>query len=173
MDQNSAANTLDVLANNIYTTNTFFLQQAYKKVNTAMTLRNWLFGFYIVEYEQAGKDRADYGTKLYKVVAQRLANTGLKSVRERHLYHCKDFYKTYPQILRTPSAKFYLGDARLETILRTPSATSKPVGDTEHINTLLTSLSFSHFIELLKPENETMRRFYEIQALTNNWGYGN
>ncbi|MEO6455065.1 MAG: DUF1016 N-terminal domain-containing protein [Ginsengibacter sp.] len=38
------------------------------------------------------------------------------------------------------------------------------------MNLLLTKLSFSHFIELLKAESATKRRFYEVQALKNNWG---
>ncbi len=52
---------IEGLANNILQTNTYFLNQVKKQVNSALTLRNWFIGFYIVEYEQSGKDRADYG----------------------------------------------------------------------------------------------------------------
>ncbi len=38
------------------------------------------------------------------------------------------------------------------------------------MNLLLTHLSFSHFIELLKADSDTKRRFYEVQAINNNWG---
>ncbi len=66
-------NTIAALSENIHAANTYFLNKAQKQVNTALTLRNWLIGYYIVEYEQSGKDRAEYGTKLYKEVAERLA----------------------------------------------------------------------------------------------------
>ena len=41
-----------------------FQQQAIKAVNIALTIRNWLVGYYIVEFEQKGEDRAEYGSKL-------------------------------------------------------------------------------------------------------------
>ncbi len=45
---------LENLTVNIIEANSFFLNTAQKQVNTALTLRNWLIGFYIVEYEQSG-----------------------------------------------------------------------------------------------------------------------
>lgn len=42
-------------------TQTYFRQQTQKQVNIGLTLRNWFFGFYIVEYEQKARDRAVYG----------------------------------------------------------------------------------------------------------------
>ncbi len=53
-------------------TDNYFLKQAQKQVNTALTVRNWLVGFYIVEYEQHGTDRAEYGEKLFKRIAAQL-----------------------------------------------------------------------------------------------------
>ncbi len=38
--------------------------QAVRSVNTALTIRNWLIGYYIVEFEQKGEDRAKYGGRL-------------------------------------------------------------------------------------------------------------
>jgi DUF1016 N-terminal domain len=96
-------NTLENLATTIQDTNTFFLDKVQRQVNTALTLRNWIIGYYIAEYEQSGKDRADYGKQLFKAIAESLLKKGLKSIRERHLYLCKDLYKAYPQILRTVS----------------------------------------------------------------------
>jgi predicted nuclease of restriction endonuclease-like (RecB) superfamily len=161
---------LDQLTFTIQQTNQYFLSQAQKQVNTSLTLRNWVIGFYILEYEQSGKDRADYGSGLYKAIAERLAHKGVKSIRERHLYLCKDFYLAYPQILRTASAKSYLIDFQSPEILRTVSAESVQFnGESTDLNTLLTQLSFSHFIELLKVENGVRRRFYEAEAIRNNW----
>ena len=136
-----------------------------------MTLRNWIIGYYIVEYEQSGKDRAKYGTGLFKTLAQKLAKKGIKSLQERNLYLCRDFYRTYPQILQTVSAKSYLIDFQYAEILQTaPAELSKAGASQEDINLLLTHLSFSHFIELLKADTDPKRRFYEVQAVNNNWG---
>ncbi len=164
-------NNIDNLTNTISQTNTFFLNKVQKQVNSAMTLRNWIIGYYIVEYEQSGKDRAEYGKQLFKAIADRIIKKGVKSIRERHLYLCKDLYKAYPQILRTVSAKSYLVDFHYPEILRTVSAElSQPEKSQDDMNLLLTHLSFSHFIELLKADSDTKRRFYEVQAINNNWG---
>ena len=156
-------------------TQTYFQLQAQRQVNTALTLRNWLFGFYISEYELNGADRAEYGLKVFKEIVSRLDKQGFKQIRERHLYLCKDFYVSYPDILRTASAKSYFVDFQGGVILRTLSAKSieeslnesvQPFIDTEK---LINQLSFSHFIELIKAESSTKRRFYEIEAIKNNW----
>lgn len=78
-------NTLENLATTIQVTNSFFFDKVQRQVNTALTLRNWIIGYYIAEYEQTGKDRADYGKQLYKAIAEKLLKKGLKSIRERHL----------------------------------------------------------------------------------------
>jgi len=166
---------IDHLANAIQHTNEYFLNRVQKQVDTALTLRNWIIGYYIVEYEQKGEDRAVYGKKLYKEIANRIESRGIKSIRERHLYLCKDLYKAYPQILRSVSAKSYLNNFDDNRILRTVSAKSdsgsKAAKLTSHvdINLLLDNLSSSHFIELLKADTLLKRNFYEVQAIKNNW----
>ena len=65
----STLNTLENLTTTIQDTNTFFLDKVQRQVNTALTLRNWIIGYYIAEYEQSGKDRADYGKQLFKAIA--------------------------------------------------------------------------------------------------------
>ena len=57
---------LEQLITTIHKTNAYFLKQVQKQVNTAFTFRNWIFGFYLVQYEQQGKDRAAYGKQIYK-----------------------------------------------------------------------------------------------------------
>ena len=56
----------------IQQTNEFLQQKAVKAVNTHLTFRNWLTGFYIVEFEQNGSNRAEYGTKLLENIAKTL-----------------------------------------------------------------------------------------------------
>ena len=79
---NKNFNTLDALTNTIQETNSYFLEKVQKQVNTALSLRNWLIGYYIVEYEQSGKDRAIYGLGLFKAIAKNLLNKGIKSLHE-------------------------------------------------------------------------------------------
>jgi predicted nuclease of restriction endonuclease-like (RecB) superfamily len=162
---------LSQLVTAIEIANTYFLTQVQKQVNTALTLRNWIIGRHIVEYEQKGEDRSQYGQQLFKEICATLKQKGLKSIRERHLYTCKDFYLTYPHILETPSAKLYLTDFQSIGILRTVSAKSgkqEKVGETDY-NLLLNRLSFSHFIELLKIDQPLKRFFYETEIIRNNW----
>jgi hypothetical protein len=66
-----------------------------KSVNIAMTIRNWLFGYYIVEYEQNGEDRAKYGSQLLKNLTK---SVNLKGISETNLKVFRQFYLTYPGI---------------------------------------------------------------------------
>ncbi|RBL92451.1 PDDEXK nuclease domain-containing protein [Chitinophaga flava] len=178
MDAKEVIN-IEKLVRSIQETNQYFLNQAQKQVNTALTLRNWVIGFYIIEYEQHGEDRAAYGQRLYKEIAAKLKKEGVSSIRERHLYLCKDFYKAYPHILQTASAKLYLNDLQGVVILRTASAksvasenvTNQSIAESAQTapDLLLSRLSFSHFIELLKSDTLLKRNFYEIETIKNNW----
>ena len=166
----SSVNNFESLATTIQQTNSFFLDKVKRQVNTALTLRNWIIGYYIVEYEQSGKDKADYGLGLFKAIAKRLIKMGVKSLQERNLYLCRDFYRAYPQILQTLSAKSYLIDFKPFAILQTVSAILPEPDESANLNLLLTNLGFSHFIELLKADTDVKRRFYEVHAIQNNWG---
>jgi hypothetical protein len=72
-----------------------FRQNTVAAINTHLTVRNWLIGFYIVEYEQDGEDRAQYGAKLLQNFADGFNENGL-SYRNLRLY--RQFYPVYPQI---------------------------------------------------------------------------
>jgi DUF1016 N-terminal domain len=73
-------------------------QSAVKAVNSHITLRNWLIGYYIVEFEQNGEDRAQYGAKLLKELANSLK---IKGLGETNLKQCRKFFQLYPQISQT------------------------------------------------------------------------
>ncbi len=77
-------------------------QRVARSVDTSLVIRNWLFGWYIVEFEQGGSDRAEYGANLLKKIAAQLK---LKGCSERSLALCCKFYLTYSGILQTVSAK--------------------------------------------------------------------
>ena len=87
--------TFELLAQNIESIQTALQQQVAHAVNLSLTARNWLVGWYIVEYEQNGSDRAKYGDKLLKRLAERVNKRG---INETLLQNCRRFYSSYPQI---------------------------------------------------------------------------
>lgn len=101
-------------------TQQFFKQQAQKQVNIALTLRNWMFGFYIAEYELNGADRAVYGQRILKEISDRTSH--IPGMSERNLYLFKSFHLAHPQILRTVTAKSYFASLQQVGILQTLSA---------------------------------------------------
>lgn len=84
-----------LLADTIQHTHKAFYQHAVKAVNKNLTLRNWLIGCYLMEYEQLGEDRGAYGTKLLASLAERVA---VKGISETSLKLCRQFYFTYPKV---------------------------------------------------------------------------
>ena len=70
MSNKGEQKTIDELISAITDTHHFFQNQAQKQVNVALTIRNWLFGFYISEYELQGSDRAQYGKHIMKEIAK-------------------------------------------------------------------------------------------------------
>lgn len=157
----------------------WFSEQAASQVNIHLTLRNWVIGMYIREYEQRGTDRAQYGEKLLPILSKKLHQKGLKTMGERRLREYRLFYQTYPQIWRTVSAKFKNLDNQGVKVLSmpneekengaqtpTPSISDVPQTDPE---LLINRLSYSHFLELLKCDTPLQRLFYETESLVNHW----
>ena len=140
-------------------------------------VRNWLIGCYIIEFEQNGEDRAKYGIGLLEEIAKKLKNKGLKGLHRRALNTCRLFYQTYPQIWLTLSAElqnsqytnmFPVVPADRLNIWLTVSAKSENDMNVPP-ELLLSRLSYSHFIELIRVEDEQQRLFYEVEAIKNNW----
>src|SRR5262245_41486685 len=71
-------------------------RQAVQAVNLALTLRNWLVGYYIVEYEQHGSDRARYGERLLDNLTQDLRRRLGRGFGRRNLFMFREFYLRYP-----------------------------------------------------------------------------
>ena len=96
---------LECLARSIQTAHEELTRQASKAVNVSLTVRNWLIGHYIAEYELNGADRASYGDRLLDRLAVRLAELRVKTCEKRRLYQYLRFYNTYPEIVRTLPAQ--------------------------------------------------------------------
>jgi len=153
------------LINTIKSTHVELSSQAVKQVNHLQTIRNWLIGCYIVEFEQNGEDRAEYGTNPIPSLAQKLKAIGMTGMGQRNLYTFKEFYLSYPQILQTVSAKFNLQRISSKNIEKQDEYIHLMLP----IETLINTLSFSHFVELLRLDSDLKRRFYEIEAVKNAW----
>ena len=138
--------------------------QAAKAVNVSLTLRNWLFGYHIREYEQSGADRGAYGERLLETLARRLQQTGLKRMEARELRRYRQFYLAYPQIRETLSTQ--LPGLQIRETTSPESGSAVP---TVPAQILLEQLSFSHFAELLQLDDPTQRAFYEAEALRGHW----
>jgi len=142
-------------------------QKATQAVNTSLTLRNWLIGWYIEEYKRRGVDRLRYGEKLMDALASRLSSAGLSNCNRRELYRYVEFYRAYPQIVGTLSPQF-------KTLVPSIRAVAKRVGTTSpQISVppeeLLNVLSYSHFELLVELDDPLKRIFYEQECIRGNW----
>lgn len=156
--------------------------QAAHAINLTLTARNWLVGYYIVEYEQHGEDRAKYGENLLKNLAKRLNKRGLG---ERRLYEYRLTYVTYPQlgsvivshiaknnqqnILRLPTAKLQLIDFQKDEKLRLPTAKFNEEDWQTPADRLFYRLSATHLILLSKLKDPLKRAFYEQETIRGCW----
>lgn len=129
-----------------------FSQYAKQQVNNKLTLRNWLIGFYIVEYEQKGKDRAKYGEKTLLNLSEKLTSKGLKWFSGRNLRLFRQFYLSYPEIWQNLSAKFEKDPKLLpDKIWQLPTAKliKKEYSNINVVEIVIDSLSFTWFNPLL------------------------
>jgi hypothetical protein len=89
-------------------------------VNQALVLRNSLVGEWIVEFQQHGKDRAKYGTKLLETLAADLKEQEIKGFTAAVLRQCRLFSSVYPQIRQTLSVEFPALSVSGDTVPRIP-----------------------------------------------------
>lgn len=141
--------------------------QASRAVNASLTLRNWLIGFHIAEYEQRGTDRAQYGDKLIERLADRLIQAGVSRSEARELRRYRQFYLAYPQIRESLSPELGRVIPPKTDASNNRESLSPKLGVAA--GQVLTKLSFSHIAELLQCEEETQRAFYELECIRGNW----
>jgi predicted nuclease of restriction endonuclease-like (RecB) superfamily len=140
-----------------------------RAVNISLTLRNWLIGGYIAEYELHGHDRAAYGEKLLDSLAAELGRLGVSNSNRRQLYRYLRFYRTYPAIAGalSPQLRALLpggGGAPVDEKVGTPSPQSGPPAEA-----LLNGLSYSHFERIVDLDDDAQRDFYAAECLRGNW----
>lgn len=79
---------------------------ATRAADACLVMRNWLFGWYIVEYEDGRADRSRlYGKKLIERLANELKASGLRGCSPTNLRKFREFYRAYPEIQQTLSVE--------------------------------------------------------------------
>ena len=148
----------ELLADSIKQINDKASSAAKSAVNQLMTLRNWVIGYYIVEYEQDGSDRAQYGSHLLKNLEKEINQKGMNYTLFKT---CRQFYKVYPQIGSTVSTEFELPDFEKSPTVSDRFATDPDV--------LVNNLSSSHIREIMVLNDPFERFFYETECMKCNW----
>jgi len=150
--------TLDKLLPQIRDLITAARNAAARTVNTLQVVTNFEIGRIIVEQEQAGQERAEYGKTLLKGLSTALTTEFGKGFSKSNIEYMRRFYLVYkdrdPQIAQTLSGQ-----------LVRPKKTQMQSGQLKSHFTL----SWSHYLFLLGIKNESERSFYEIEATTQEW----
>ena len=154
---------------------------AVKAINRMQTMRNWLYGYYIIEFEQHGKDRAEYGTQLLKRLEERVNRKGLT---ETLFKNSRKFYRLYPQMVEniigviSPTVSDKLLESKDASVLCDTQMT-----ENEHVEKsptvsdgfrttgqmIISRLSFSHIVEIMTVDDPLARYFYEQECIKCTW----
>ncbi len=171
----------DGLVSVIEQTHRHFQQQAVRAVNASLTIRNWLVGYYIVEFEQKGEGRAEYGSKLLARLAE--SSRHIKGFDERSFRNFRLFYKQYPQFQRYITSHFpalsIWGSLTTESGLSSESEENAIRGSltTESdalpillpADKIVSHLSYTHLEQLIAIEDPLKRTFYEMECIKGAW----
>lgn len=181
----------DSLINLFEQTHSELQKRAARSVDIALVVRNWLFGMYIVEFENGGAERAEiYGKVLLEKLALNLKQKGIKGLSTTNLKLCRSFYLSFKKISLTLSDQSLVGENQGKKIQQTsvkssiedkisqtlsgesfPEIFEEPELLKQMIINLAErfSLGWSHYVILLTIENIDERSFYEIEAVSNAW----
>jgi predicted nuclease of restriction endonuclease-like (RecB) superfamily len=169
------------LADTFQATQEALQKHATRAVDSALVVRNWLFGWYLVAFENAAAERSElYGKELINKLSKRLKDKGIKGISPTNLRKFREFYQAYPEIQRTASvtsltelgsASFLQTSAISQKIQQTASVESSQTMPQVVFKQIASSLplGWSHYVELLTIDSPDERRFYEIEAAANQW----
>ena len=170
--------TFEELSASILQTHQSAQTSAIKAVNQMATLRNWLIGCYIVEYEQKGSDRAKYGDRLLKRLEERVNTKGLNLTLFKN---SRRFFLLYPQLGiffgKSPMPSDFL-DPKKDYNKKSPTASgelrNRICAMPSHkfvtpAKSILIKLSFSHLCEIMTQDDPLARFFYETECIKGTW----
>ncbi|HZO87213.1 MAG TPA: PDDEXK nuclease domain-containing protein [Chthonomonadaceae bacterium] len=121
-------------------------RQVAQSLNAILTATYWEIGRRIVEFEQGGSHKAEYGDQVIDRLAKDLKPRFGRGFGRRNLFLMRSFYLAYPGIVQTPSAQ------------SDPKALAS-----------IFPLSWSHYVKLLSVRDPEARQFYESEALRGGW----
>lgn len=144
---------------------------AARSVNALITASYWLIGHRIVEFEQSGDERAEYGTALIERLSEELTLEFGRGFSRQNLQLMRSFYLAYSsiEICQTASGESTL--AAQERICQTASGKFTIAATQVRIDGLLSAfpLPWSAYTKLLAVKNVRAREFYEKEALREGW----
>lgn len=153
----------------IQTTHDAAQSSAVKAINRMQTMRNWLIGYYIVEYEQHGKDRAEYGTQLLKKLEERVNRKGMTTTLFKW---ARKFYRLYPQMTDNLPVRIC---ATMMHQLQSVENKEDAIGASMMHQfmtpgkTIISHLSFTHLREIMTLDDPLARYFYEQECIKCTW----
>ena len=118
-------------------------------------------GKMIVEEEQDGKEKAEYGKQILSELSERLVSEFGKGFSETNLKQMRYFYLTY-SIRQTVSDEFENNEILETASLKTSNSIQQTVSAEF-------KLTWSHYLKLMRITNVNERNFYEIESIKNNW----
>jgi len=152
-------------------------RSAARSVNCVMTAAYWLIGKRVVEFEQSGEKRAEYGTALIERLAADLTKRFGRGFSRQNIQQMRSFCLIYPakQIRQTMSGE--MGQSSQDLICQTVSGESEgmEIPQTVSAESFLSTatsrfpLPWSAYVRLLSVKNEHARQFYETEALRGGW----
>ena len=177
-DWSNALHSFSDLASIIQSTHDVALSSAIRAINRMQTMRNWLIGYYIVEFEQHGKDRAEYGTQLLKKLEEQVNRKGLNVTL---FQTSRNFYNLYPQMggLFVPNEIYSTlsnkSESRIPLMDKSTDAQTNTICATvsHKFQTppemIVSRLSFSHIREIMSVDDPLARYFYEQECIKCTW----
>ncbi|HTF03869.1 MAG TPA: PDDEXK nuclease domain-containing protein [Bacteroidia bacterium] len=148
--------------------------QAARQTNSLMVFTYFHLGRLIIEHEQGGKVKADYGKETIKELSKKLTEHFGDGFSERNLEQMRLFYSLYrskmhiPSISQTPSAKSLTAKKSQTSSAKSP-ALYTPAQHSRKSLAEIFPLSWSQYVLLCRIKDSSERQFYEIETIQNNW----
>ncbi|MGJ8638131.1 MAG: PDDEXK nuclease domain-containing protein [Opitutaceae bacterium] len=150
---------------------------AARATNQALVIRNFLLGRYIVEFEQEGSNRAEYGESLLLELSNALKSSLGRGFSVDNLEWMRRFYIAYSKnelLAKSEKPSRISGNQISETLSRISAedisdSQNPSVQQISRLQSELNLLSWSHYVALLSISNLDERSFYEIESAANDW----
>ena len=144
--------------------------QVARTVNTAMVHAYWLVGREIVEVEQRGQARAGYGDELVRALARRLSDQFGRGFSYPSVKRMKQFYLTFPRGSALVAPADEIGSTPLSLFEPVQKgSTPLSLSGADSPAPFPPALSWSHYLVLIRVQDDRARAFYEIEAAKESW----